>query len=232
MNLVAIYSSLQTLPKEIAEIVFSYLRPDAQRKLAMTCCRFRKMFDESKNLNLPDLESLLANSAGKNKKSCSHSKQEYDKKIKRWQFWIDETKSLENNVFRWRWIRNSVSLEILFLKIEYGYLITNIRAQYRTNKDRDYSFSQFDIRPTRKLSWYIGENKVHGPKYRNLSSHSLPYQKLATIIKTWISNDRARHLLNPVCDHALNKRNNETLSFRISRSQYFYLCCNQCPAVL
>jgi hypothetical protein len=229
MDLNLLYSSLQTLPKDAMEIVFSYLRPDAQRKLGMTCCRFWRMFKESKNGNLPDLESLLANSFTKKSKNCT--KLEFDKKIQRWQMWVDEAKNMGNNVYRWRWIHDSISLEILFLKIEYGYLITNILTKYGTNKDKDYSFAQFDIRPTRRRSWYIGQNNVHGPKYRNLPPHSLPYQKLATIIKSWISNDRARHLLNPVCDHTLNKRNNESLTFHIAKTQYYCLDCNQCPKI-
>jgi hypothetical protein len=160
----------------------------------------------------------------------NHTKEEYNRKIKRWQLWINETKPSENNTYRWRWIRDSTSLEIIFLKIECGYLITSIRTQYRISKDKDYSFVEFDIRPIRRMSINVNNNNAHGPKFRNLPQfHSTIYQKLATTLKIWMRDERIRHLLNPVCEHVLSKRNNETLSsFHPKRNVYFGLRCNKC----
>ncbi len=227
MNLVSIYSSLQYLPKDVMEIVWSYLRPDAQRKMSMTCVRFHSMFKSDKNLSIPDLNSLPAKSMSK--KSANHNKWEYDRKIKNWEYWINESKEIENNLLRWRWSRNLTSVEIIFMKIEVGYLISTIRVQYNISKYRDYSFAEFDIKPGNKMSRYYTLNNVHGPKFKNMPPESLIYQQLASTIKLWIRDNRIRHLLNPICEHALRGRNPSPLSFRIQVDVHgFSLKCNNC----
>ena len=84
MDLISIYSSLQTLPKDMIEYIWSFLRPDAQRKLSMTCVRFNDLFHMDKNIKLvkvPDLNTLVAESI--TKKSPNHAKEHYDRKILR-----------------------------------------------------------------------------------------------------------------------------------------------------
>ena len=225
MDLITIYSSLQTLPKDVLEIVWSKLRPDAQRKLSMTCVRFNDLFHMDKNLKLvkvPDLNSLVAESIGKKLK---HTKEHYDEKISRWQIWINESTQINDKLFCWRWQCDHVRLEIIFLKIDHGYLITGIRAQYRTPEDRDYSFSEFDIRPHKKMSRYHSNNNVHGPKFTKLHQDSIVYQQLSRIIKNWISNDRVRYLLNPVCADTVYHRDLKSLKFRVNESLFFGLKC-------
>ena len=227
MDLISIYSSLQYLPKDVMEIVWSYLRPDAQRKMSMTCVRFQNMFKSDKFLSVPNLNSLPAKSVSR--KSANHNKREYDRKIKFWMQWISESKEIENNLLRWRWIRNLTSVEIIFMKIEVGYLISTIRIQYNIGKYKDYSFAEFDIRPGNKMSRLYTRNNVHGPKFKNMPSYSLIYQKLASLIKLWIPDDKIRHLLNPVCNHALLGRNPSLLSFHTKDDTYgFSLGCNNC----
>ncbi len=226
MDLISIYSSLQYLPKDVMEIVWSYLRPDAQRRMSMTCVRFRSIFKSDKNLSIPDLNSLPAKTMTKN---SSLTKWEYYRKIKNWKQWISEAKEIENNLLRWRWIRNLTSVEIIFMKIEVGYLISTIRIQYNISKYRDYSFAEFDIRPCNKMSRFYTRNNVHGLKFKNMPSESLIYQQLASTVKLWIRDNRIRHLLNPVCDHMLQKRNNESLIFEERDECYgFSLACNNC----
>ena len=228
MNLIAIYSSLESLPKEIMQIIWGYLRPDAQRKLSMTCVKFNDLFHMDKNiklLNIPNLNSLPSESISK--KSSNHTEAHYTRKLVRWQHWINESVQISDKVFRWRWERYHVRLEVIFLDIEYyGYLITGIRTQYQTPKDRDYSFSEFDIC---KLSCY-GVNNVHGPKFKNLPEESFIYQQLSRIIKNWIVNGKVRYLLNPVCRHAQTERWTSTLKFSIKNTSPFGLECDKCKS--
>lgn len=230
MDLIAIYSSLGSLPKEIMEIIWCYLRPDAQRKLSMTCVKFNDLFHMDKNLKIPDLNSLVSESISK--KSPNHTEAHYTRKLSRWQLWVNESTEISDKVFRWRWERCHVRLEIIFLKIEYGYLITGIRAQYQTPKDRDYSFSEFDIRPKSRMSYcyYKINNNVHGPKFKNLSQESIIYQQLSRVIKNWISNEKVRYLLNPICQDALTARYPITLKFSIKNTLPFGLKCDKCKS--
>jgi hypothetical protein len=238
MNLISIYSSLQSLPKDVMGIVWQILRPDGQRKLGMTCVKFKDMFYNDKNIQIPDLDSRLAK--GITKKSPNHTKEEYDEKISRWKIWVNESIQIDDRIFRWRWIRNSgellnicrnyVSLEILFMKIEQGYLILKIRAQYQTPRYKNYSFSEFDIHSVHKSSRYMSNNNIHGPKFKNLPKDSIIYQQLSLTIKTWISNDKNRYLLNPVCHDTLYERNIRSLTFRIKDNIFFGLKCNKCDS--
>ena len=227
MDLIKIYSSLQSLPKEIMQIIWSYLRPAAQRKLSMTCVKFYDLFHVDKNVKIPNLNSLPSESISK--KSSNHTEAHYTRKLVRWQHWINESTQIGENVFRWRWKRDNVTLQIIFLNIEYyGYLITGIRAQYQTSKDRDYSFTEFDMRPTSRSSYYAFNNNVHGPKFKNLPKESIIYQQLSRIIKNWISNEKVRYLLNPVCQHALTERCISALEFSIKSTLPFGLKCDKC----
>ena len=224
MDLISIYSSLQCMPKDVVEIVWSFMRPDTQRKMSMTCRRFREMFSSDKFLSIPDLNSLLAK--GITKKSVQHTKFEYDKKIKSWMKWIEESKEMENHLIRWRWIRKLTSAEIIFMKIEVGYLISRIRVQYKIGKYKDYSFSEFNIHPNDKSSAY-GFNNIHGLKFKSMPKESLIYQQLSNIIKIWIRDERIRHLLNPVCEHMLWGRKQD-LTFTAKEKNGFSIYCNKC----